>query len=255
MITLKTEEEIRVMREGGKILAEILRQLTAAIKPDISTFDLEELARKLISFYKVKPSFLNYQGFPAVLCVSVNDEVVHGVPSRTKILKESDVVSLDMGIFYGGFHVDSALTVPVLGKLTYDQWAKAYPKLAKLIETAKEALRAGIKEAKVGNYLGKISNTIQKIVEKNGFSVIRELVGHGVGRQLHEEPQIPNYGSPDEGPILEEGMVLAIEPMVSMGDWRLKREGMVYKTKDGSWAAHFEHTVAVTKKGPLILTE
>ena len=255
MITLKTEEEIRVMREGGKILAEILRQLTAAIKPDISTFDLEELARKLISFYKVKPSFLNYQGFPAVLCVSVNDEVVHGVPSRTKILKESDVVSLDMGIFYGGFHADSALTVPVLGKLTYDQWAKAYPKLAKLIETAKEALRVGVKEAKVGNRLGKISNTIQKIVEKNGFSVIRELVGHGVGRQLHEEPQIPNYGRPDEGPILEEGMVLAIEPMISMGDWRLKREGMVYKTKDGSWAAHFEHTVAVTKKGPLILTE
>ena len=255
MITLKTEEEIRVMREGGKILAEILRQLTAAIKPDISTFDLEELARKLISFYKVKPSFLNYQGFPAVLCVSVNDEVVHGVPSRTKILKESDVVSLDMGIFYGGFHADSALTVPVLGKLTYDQWAKAYPKLAKLIETAKEALRVGVKEAKVGNRLGKISNTIQKIVEKNGFSVIRELVGHGVGRQLHEEPQIPNYGRPDEGPILEEGMVLAIEPMISIGDWRLKREGMVYKTKDGSWAAHFEHTVAITKKGPLILTE
>jgi len=255
MITLKTEEEIKVMRRGGEILAEILEQLSAAVRPGISTFDLEELARKLISFYKVKPSFLNYQGFPAVLCVSVNDEVVHGVPSRTKILKESDVVSLDMGIFYGGFHADSALTVPVLGKLTYDQWAKAYPKLAKLIETAKEALRVGVKEAKVGNRLGKISNTIQKIVEKNGFSVIRELVGHGVGRQLHEEPQIPNYGRPDEGPILEEGMVLAIEPMISMGDWRLKREGMVYKTKDGSWAAHFEHTVAVTKKGPLILTE
>ena len=255
MITLKTEEEIKVMQEGGKILAKILEQLTAAVKPRISTFDLEELARKLVLFYKVKPSFFNYQGFPAFLCISVNDEVVHGVPSAMKILRENDIVSLDMGIFYNGFHVDSALTIPVLGETTYSQWAKVNPKLAKLIETARVALDAGIKEAKVGNRLGKISNTIQSVVEKNGFNVIRELVGHGIGRQLHEEPQIPNYGSPDEGPILKEGMVLAIEPMISAGDWHLKREGMVYKTRDGSRTAHFEHTVAVTEKGPIILTQ
>jgi methionyl aminopeptidase len=254
MITLKTEEEIEAMRKGGKILAEILEQLSAAVRPGISTFDLEKLARKFVSFYKVKPSFLGYQGFPAVLCVSVNDEVVHGVPSVTKILRENDVVSLDMGISCGGFHTDSALTVPVLGRLTYEQWAGANPKLSKLVETAKTALNTGVKEARVGNRLGKISNAIQNIVEKNGFNVIRELVGHGIGRQLHEEPQIPNYGRPDEGPMIEEGMTLAIEPMISVGDWHLRQEGLVYKTKDGSWAAHFEHTVAVTREGPVILT-
>ncbi len=243
------------MREGGKILAEILEQLAVAVQPGISTFDLEKLARKLVSFYKVEPSFLGYQNFPAVLCVSVNDEVVHGVPSVTRILKEGDIISLDMGVLYEGFNVDSALTVPVLGGLTRDQWAKDNPELNKLIETTKAALNAGIKQAKVGNRLGKISNTIQNIAEKEGFSVIREMVGHGIGRQLHEEPQIPNYGHPDDGPALEEGMVLAIEPMISAGDWHLIQDGLVYKTKDSSWAAHFEHTVAVTKDGAQVLTE
>lgn len=254
MISIKTESEISIMRDGGKILAEILEQLTAAVQPGISTFDLEKLARKLVSFYKVEPSFLGYQNFPAALCVSVNDEVVHGVPSVTRILKEGDIISLDMGVLYKGFNVDSALTVPVLGGLTRDQWAKDNPKLNKLIETTKTALNAGIKQAKVGSRLGEISNAIQSVVEKEGFSVIREMVGHGVGRKLHEEPQVPNYGSSDEGPVLEEGMVLAIEPMVSIGDWHLTQDGLTYKTRDGSWAAHFEHTVAVTKKGPLVLT-
>jgi len=243
------------MREGGKILAEILEQLAVAVQPGISTFDLEKLARKLVSFYKVEPSFLGYQNFPAALCVSINDEVVHGVPSVTRILKEGDIISLDMGILYEGFNVDSALTVPVLGGLTRDQWAKDNPKLNKLIETTKTALNAGIKQAKVGNRLGKISNTIQGVIEKEGFSVIREMVGHGVGRKLHEEPQIPNYGHPDDGPVLEEGMVLAIEPMVSAGDWHLVQDGLTYKTKDGSYAAHFEHTVAITKNGAQVLTE
>lgn len=255
MISIKTESEIKTMREGGKILAEILEQLAVAVQPGISTFDLEKLARKLVSFYKVEPSFLGYQNFPAALCVSINDEVVHGVPSVTRILKEGDIISLDMGILYEGFNVDSALTVPVLGGLTRDQWAKDNPKLNKLIETTKTALNAGIKQAKVGNRLGKISNTIQGVIEKEGFSVIREMVGHGVGRKLHEEPQIPNYGHPDDGPVLEEGMVLAIEPMVSAGDWHLVQDGLTYKTKDGSYAAHFEHTVAITKNGAQVLTE
>lgn len=242
------------MREGGKILAEILEQLAVAVQPGISTFDLEKLARKLVSFYKVEPSFLGYQNFPAALCVSVNDEVVHGVPSVTRILREGDIISLDMGVLYEGFNVDSALTVPVLGVLTRDKWAKDNPELNKLIETTKAALNAGIKQAKVGNRLGKISNAIQSVVEKEEFSVIREMVGHGIGRQLHEEPHIPNYGRPDDGPELAEGMVLAIEPMISAGDWHLVQDGLAYKTKDGSWAAHFEHTVAVTKNGPLVLT-
>ncbi len=255
MIPIKTEAEVEVMREGGRILAEILEQLAVAVQPGISTFDLEKLARKFVSFYKVKPSFLGYQDFPAALCTSVNGEVVHGVPSVTRILKKDDIISLDMGVLYRGFNVDSALTVPVLGKLTRDQWAKDNPELNKLIKTTKAALNAGIEQAKAGNRLGKISNAIQGVVEKEGFSVIREMVGHGVGRELHEEPQIPNYGQSGEGPVLEEGMVLAIEPMVSAGDWHLVRDGLTYKTKDGSWAAHFEHTVAITKSGPLILTK
>ncbi len=242
------------MREGGKILAEILKQLAAAVKPGIPTLDLEKLARELVSFYKVKPSFLDYQGFPAALCISVNDQVVHGVPSVTRILKEGDIISLDMGVLYEGFNTDSAITVPVIGGLTRDQWAKDNPKLNKLIETTKAALNAGIKQAKVGNRLGKISNTIQNIAEKEGFGVIREMVGHGIGRHLHEEPQIPNYGHPDDGPALEEGMVLAIEPMISAGGWHLVQDGLAYKTRDGSYASHFEHTIAVTKKGPEVLT-
>lgn len=254
MISIKTESEIKIMREGGKILAKILQKISQAAKPGIPTKDLDKLARELIRFYNVGPAFLNYNGFPAALCVSLNDEVVHGVPSDRK-LKEGDVLSLDIGIVHKGFFTDSAVTVPVLGKLTYGQWAKTNPKLSKLVETAKAALNAGIKQAKVGNCLGKISSTIQTIVEKEGFGIIREMVGHGIGRQLHEEPQIPNYGRPDEGPELTEGMTLAIEPMISVSDWHLIQDGLTYKTRDGSWAAHFEHTVAITKEGPLVLTK
>ena len=253
MISIKTESEISIMREGGKILAEIIRKVSQAVKPGIPTKDLERLARELFRFYGVRPAFLNYNGFPASVCVSLNDEVVHGVPSD-RIMKEGDVLSLDLGIVHKGFFTDSAVTVPVLGELTREQWAKDDPKLNKLIETTRAALNAGIKQAKAGNRLGEISNTIQSVVEKEGFGVIREMVGHGVGRKLHEEPQVPNYGSFDEGPVLEEGMVLAIEPMVSIGDWHLIQDGLVYKTRDGSCAAHFEHTVAITKKSPLVLT-
>ncbi len=253
MISIKTELEIAIMREGGKILAEILNKLTEAVKPGIPTKDLDKLARELFRFYNVKPAFLNYNGFPASVCVSLNDEVVHGVPSGRE-LREGDVVSLDLGLIHNGFFADMAVTVPVLGTMTRDEWAKANPELNKLIETARAALNAGIKQAKAGNRMGKISNAIQSVVEKEGFGVIREMVGHGVGRKLHEEPQVPNYGQSDEGPVLEEGMVLAIEPMISAGDWHLIQDGLTYKTKDGSYAAHFEHTVAITKKGPLVLT-
>ena len=267
MISIKTESEIEIMREGGKILAEILQKISQAAKPGIPTKDLDKLAHELFRFYKVKPAFLNYNGFPASICVSLNDEVVHGVPSD-RVLKEGDILSLDMGIKHRGFFTDSAVTVPVLARLSfaeqnlgglgnndYKQWAKTNPKLNKLTETAKAALNAGIKQAKIGNRLGKISSTIQNIVEKEGFGIIREMVGHGIGRQLHEEPQIPNYGRPDDGPVLEEGMTLAIEPMISAGDWHLVQDGLVYKTKDGSCATHFEHTVAITKDGPLVLTK
>jgi methionyl aminopeptidase len=242
------------MREGGKILAEIIRKISQIVRPGIPTKDLDKLARELFRFYKVRPAFLNYNGFPASVCISLNDEVVHGVPSD-RILREGDVLSLDVGIEYEGFFTDSAVTIPVLSGLTRDQWVKDNPKLNKLIETTKTALNAGIKQAKVDNRLGKVSNTIQNIAEKEGFSVIREMVGHGIGRQLHEEPQIPNYGRPNDGPVLEEGMVLAIEPMISAGDWHLVQDGLTYKTKDGSWTAHFEHTVAITKDGPMVLTE
>lgn len=253
MIYLKSLEEIEIMREGGEILAEIILKVSQAVRPGIPTKDLDKLARELFRFYNVKPAFLNYNGFPASVCVSLNDEVVHGVPSG-RVLKEGDILSLDVGIVRKGFFTDSAVTVPVLGGLAHEQWTKDNPKLNKLIETTKTALNAGIKQAKIGNRLGEISNAIQGVVEKEGFGVIREMVGHGIGRHLHEEPQIPNYGQPDDGPVLEEGMVLAIEPMVSAGDWHLIQDDLTYKTKDGSYAAHFEHTVAITRKGPLVLT-
>lgn len=258
MIHIKTKEDIEIMKEGGKILAEILQKLSDAVKPGITTQDLEELARELVSLYKVKSAFLGYGGYPAALCASVNDEVVHCEPSRRE-LKEGEIISLDMGIIYKGFNLDSAVSLPVTGGEEYDdynKWAKLNPKLHKLLEATKEALSAGIKEAKVDNRVGNISHAIQKVVESRGFNVVRELVGHGIGRELHEEPQIPNFGKKTDGIELQEGMVLAIEPMVTTGDWRVKKDprGFAYRTVDGSCAAHFEHTMAVTKNGPWILT-
>ncbi|OGN03881.1 MAG: type I methionyl aminopeptidase [Candidatus Yanofskybacteria bacterium RIFCSPHIGHO2_01_FULL_44_17] len=262
MIHLKTPQEIKTMAEGGKILAEIIKKLSEAVKPGITTQELNKLAGELILFYsekeggKVKTAFLGYGDYPAHVCTSVNDEVVHCVPSGRE-LKEGDLISLDMGIRYKDFYLDSAVTVPVLGESSYDMWSKLNPKLHRLLEVTKESLGAGIKQAKIGNRIGDISCAVQSVVENNRFGVIRELVGHGIGRNLHEEPQVPNFGVVGEGVKLEEGMVIAIEPMVALGDWRLAKgaDGFTYKTKDGSYAAHFEHTVAVTKAGPLILTK
>lgn len=244
------------MKDGGKILAEILKKLSEAVKPGITTQNLDRLARELVLFYKVKPAFLDYGGYPAVVCTSVNDEVVHCVPSEHQ-LKEGEIISLDMGIIYQGFNADAAVTVPVLAPgQNHMQWVASYPKLSKLLEVTREAINAGTKQAKVGNRVGKIGHAIQTVVERNGFNVVRDLVGHGIGRKLHEEPQIPNYGPANAGPELVEGMVIAIEPMVVAGNWRLVKgkDGFSYNTADGSPAAHFEHTVAITKNGPQILT-
>ena len=252
MINIKTEKEIEIMRSGGKILAKILKELTRAAKPGVVTKDLDELAKELVFKFGAKPSFFRYQGFPSVLCVSVNNEIVHGLPSERKLKKE-DLVKLDMGVLWQDFNTDSAVTVLVGGGLSFDAESKLKKKL---ISVTRESLQIGIKEAKLGNTIGDIGSAIQKYVEKNGFNVVRSLVGHGIGRDLHEEPQIPNYGNPKTGQKLVEGMVIAIEPMVVTGSWETEEgsDGFVFQTKDGGLAAHFEHTIAITKTGPKILT-
>lgn len=259
MAYVKTENEIQAMRHGGKILAEIIKKLSSAVAPGVATKDLDKLSRELVFSYPpaggVKPAFLGYGGFPATVCISVNDEVVHGVPSA-RVLKQDDIVGIDMGIIYHGLNVDSAVTVPVLGTKTYQEWAKENPELDKLLRVTREALGIGIKQARAGRRVGEIGHAVQEFVEKNGFSVVRDLVGHGIGKRLHEEPAVPNYGNPTDGPKLAEGVTIAIEPMVNIGDWHVKtgHDGFTYQTTDGSYSAHFEHTILVTRKNPEILT-
>ena len=239
------------MREGGRMLAEMLKRLAEEARPGIATKDLEKLARELISSYGVKPSFLGLGGYPAVLCASVNDEIVHAVPSGRK-LKEGDLFKLDFGIIHKGFHADSALTILIPGGKESDNALKE-----KLINVTRESLRIGISKAKARNTLGDIGSAIQKYVEANGFNVVRDLVGHGIGRELHESPQVLNYGKAGQGEKLIAGMVIAIEPMVVTGKWTIKngKDGYAFVTKDGGLAAHFEHTVAITEEGPEILTK
>lgn len=246
-IIIKTQKEIDIMTEGGKILARIMEELKREVFPGIRTKDLEKKARELIKKYKVEPAFLGYDGYPAVLCASVNDVIVHGVPSNYQ-LKEGDVLSLDLGIKYKGYYADMAITVPV---------GKVSPEVLRLIKVTKKALKRAIKKTRPGNTIGDIGNTIQRYVEKRGFSVIKELCGHGIGKDLHEEPQILNYGKRRSGPKLIPGMVFCIEPMVSMGSERIKKaeDGFGYKTADNSLSAHFEHMVMVTKEGRKVLTE
>lgn len=263
MIKIKTKEEISIIHEGGKILAAILKDLSKAVRPGVTTQDLDKLAQELVfksgaktasanSSGELKPAFLNYNGFPATLCTSLNDEIVHGVPSTRK-LQKGDLLKLDMGVLYKGFYTDSAVTVLVGSGLSLD---KKILLKKKLIRVTRESLEVGIKEARVGKTLGDVGSAIQKYVEKNGFNVIRDLVGHGIGRELHEKPEVPNYGQPESGPKLIEGMVIAIEPMVVTGDWKTKEgsDGFVFQTQDGGLACHFEHTIAITEKGPLVLT-
>lgn len=245
---LKNPQEIELMCEGGHILAGILDALTAAVRPGIQTLELERMARSLIETREAKPSFLNYNKFPAALCVSINEEIVHGVPSE-RVLKEGDIVKLDLGILYKGFHTDSARSV-VVGR-------GAHPELRSLISVTEEALRLGIQAAQVGNTLGDVGYAIHEYVRSQKLDVVRDLVGHGIGAGVHEEPEVPNYGKPGQGPVLEEGMVIAIEPMVVSGSYKIADgpDGYAYTTADKKPAAHVEHTVAVTSQGPKILTQ
>ena len=247
MINLKTEKEIEIMREGGKILAEIIKKVADAVKPGITTNDLERLARELLLSYGAESSFLGFENYPAVLCTSLNDEIVHGVPSD-RILKDGDLLKIDMGVLHNGFHTDSAVTVLVGNG--GDMLKR------KLIQITKESLEIGISMARAGNTLGDVGSAIQRYVEDKGFNVVRDLVGHGIGRKLHEPPQVLNYGKAGQGEKLVSGMAIAIEPMVVTGKWGIKngRDGYAFVTKDGGLAAHFEHTVVVTDSGPDILT-
>jgi len=235
------------MRQGGRILAKIMKKLVKEVKPGITTKYLDRVAQDLILKYGVEPSFKGFNNYPAALCTSINEEIVHAVPSN-RILRRDDILTLDLGIRYKGYCTDAAITVPI-GKIN--------KKIKKLIEVTKKALEIGIKQAKIGNHLGNIGWAIQNYVEKKGFNVIRELVGHGVGENVHEEPEILNYGEKGEGIELKAGMVLALEPMVSIGGWRIEKceDGFGYRTKDHSLTSHFEHTAAITKKGPRILTK
>jgi len=240
------------MARAGNILAKVLKQLVGHARAGVATKELDELSQKLVLRYGAKPAFLGYgddggKKFPSSVCVSVNDEVVHGLPSE-RVLKEGDVVGLDFGVLLDGFYADGAVTVGI---------GKMQPQTKKLLEVTESALKLGIGQARIGNRIGDIGYAVQTYVEKHGFSVIRQLVGHGIGRELHEAPQVPNFGKPGTGELLQEGMVIAIEPMVAMGDWHvvLSPDGWAYKTADDSISAHFEHTVAITKKGPRILTK
>lgn len=247
MITIKNLEEIKIMAEGGKILAKIMKELEKKVKPGITTRELDKVAEDLVLKYGGKCSFKGYEKFPNCLCTSVNEEIVHSVPSE-RVLKEGDIISLDLGIFYKGFHNDMAITLPV---------GKVDPEILRLIYVTKKALKRGLKKVRPGNTFGDIGNTIQRYVESQGLNVVRELCGHGIGKEIHEDPQILNYGKRHTGEKIKEGMVFCIEPMLTVGDWKLKKsaDGHGWKTQDGSLSAHFEHTIAVTKEGFEVLTE
>lgn len=246
MIALKSNGELKKMKTGGKILARIMQGLKKNIKAGISTAQINRLAEEFMAGENVVSAFKGYRGFPASICVSVNEEIVHGIPGE-RVVKEGDIVSLDLGINYEGYFSDIAVTVGV-GSLK--------PQLKRIVNVTKQALSEGIKQARIDNYLSDISYAIQSYVERHGFSVVREFVGHGIGRSLHEEPEIPNFGKPQQGPRLKAGMVFAIEPMVNMGTWESEvlDNGWTAVTKDALPSAHFEHTVAVTAGGPKILT-
>ena len=234
------------MREAGRVVANTLQMLVEEVRPGLVVKELDKVVRKEFEKQKVIPTFLGYHGYPATVCVSVNDEIVHGIPGK-RVIQEGDVVSLDLGCTHKGFVADSALTI-IVGDGT--------PEARELVDVTRDSLREGIQHARAGNRLGEISHAIQTYIESHGFGVVREYVGHGVGRAMHEEPQVPNYGPVDRGPVLKKGMVLALEPMVTVGDWRTKQmdDNWTVKTIDGSLAAHFEHTIAITDGDPEVLT-
>ncbi|MGB2580022.1 methionyl aminopeptidase [Elusimicrobium simillimum] len=247
MIEIKTEEDIKKMRAAGKIVAEVHRAMYELVKPGISTLELDKEAEKIIRAHGALPAFLGYNGFRGTLCTSVNEEVVHGIPQKGKILKDGDIISIDVGARLDGFYSDAAVTIGV-GKVSDDA--------QRLIDATKKSLELAIGRVKPGVHLGDVSNAVETFAMLNNLGIVREYCGHGVGRNLHEEPNIPNYGMKGTGPVLKKGYVLAIEPMLNAGtdDVKTLRDGWTVVTKDGSLSAHFEHTVAVTEDGCEILT-
>lgn len=248
MIVLKTSRELKLMREAGRISAKALRLVGEAVKPGVSTAYLDKLAYDYIISHGARPNFLNYGGFPATACISVNNQVIHGIPSKHTILKEGDIVSVDLGAAIDGYNGDNAATF-ACGKVTDEA--------QRLMDVTRESLYEGIKMATVGNRIGDIGSAVQQYVEARGYSVVRKFVGHGVGASLHEDPEVPNYGKPGRGVRLQRGMTLAIEPMVNAGGYDVQQlsDGWTVITADGSLSAHFEHSIAITDDGPIILTD
>ena len=250
MITIKSAREIDLMRRANVIVAEVLQELKRAVKPGVTTLELDQIAEELTYKKHATPAFKGYEVagrvYPRSLCASINEEIVHGIPSA-RALKEGDIIGLDYGVIYQGYYGDSAVTVGV---------GKVSPEAERLMRVTEEALYHGIEQLRDGERMGKLSSAIQQTAEDAGFSVVRSFVGHGIGRRLHEEPPVPNYGQPDSGLRLRQGMVLAIEPMVNIGGYEamIKDDGWTAVTKDGSLSAHFEHSVAITENGPYILS-
>lgn len=245
-IILRLPDEIEKARASNRLVAEVLSRLKERIKPGVKTKDLDKFAEEIAEKRGAKPAFKGYRGYPHSLCISINEEVVHGMPSK-RVLQEGDIVSLDFGIYYQGFYGDSAITLPV---------GKVSEKALRLMQVTERSLYAGIEQARAGNRLGDISAAVQTVVEDAGFSVVRDFVGHGIGRNLHEEPQIPNFGKKGRGIELKSGMILAIEPMVNEGEYKVRvlADGWTVVTRDGSLSAHFEHSVVITDNGPDILS-
>ena len=249
MVTLKSSKEIEIMARAGAIVAATLELVRRQVHPGVATEELDTAAERFIRSHRgATPSFKGLYGFPKSLCISINEEIVHGIPSPKRILREGSIVSVDVGVYLEGFHADAATTIAV-GEIA--------PEAARLLAVTQEALAAGIAQARVGNYIGDIGHAVQSVAEAAGFGVVRELVGHGVGQRMHEDPQVPNHGQPRRGVRLLAGMTLAIEPMITLGDYatRMLEDKWTVATADGSLSAHFEHTVALTKDGPRILTQ
>jgi len=248
-IVCKSAAEIEKMRRSGRIVREVLDHVRGLVAAGATTMDLERAAERRIKDLDAKPAFKGYYDYPCVLCTSINEEIVHGIPSEKRVLKDGDIVSIDCGVVLDGYYGDAAITVPVGDAVKQE--------VRKLLEVTEASLYRGIEQVRVGNAVGDVGAAVQEFVEANGFSVVREFVGHGIGTKLHEEPQVPNFGSRGHGPRLREGMVLAIEPMVNFGQpgTRVLEDKWTAVTADGSFSAHFEHCVAVTKNGPVILTQ
>ena len=247
MINLKSGKEIEIMKGASKIVAEILLELRERVREGATTADLDRIAEELTLKKKARPAFKGYRGFPASICISINEEVVHGIPSTRRVLKSGDVVGLDFGVIYDGYYGDSAMTVPI-GDIS--------PELEQLLKITEQCLYKGIEQALPGNYISDISAAVQRLAEANHYGIVREFCGHGIGRSLHEDPPVLNYVQNGKGPKIKPGLVLAIEPMINMGTEKVKvlQDGWTVVTSDGKPSAHFEHTIAVTSDGPIILT-